>query len=65
MIETADDVVYPEGMSDQDIARFRYQAKEAREMAEKSISALDKEEWLRLAGEWLKLAQDVESRRPK
>jgi len=34
-------------------------------MAEKSISPLDKETWLRLAGEWLKLAQDVERRRLK
>ena len=48
-----------------DAARFRQQAKEAREHAERVISPLDKEEWLRLAGEWLKLAQDVESRRLK
>ena len=52
-------------MSDKDIARFRKEAAESREMAEKAINPLDKEAWLRLAGEWLKLAQDVESRREK
>jgi hypothetical protein len=30
---------------------------------ERAISLLDKESWLRVAGEWIKLAQDAEQRR--
>jgi hypothetical protein len=44
-------------MSDQDVARFRAQADECRQQAERAINPLDKEAWLRLAGEWIKLAQ--------
>ena len=51
-------------MSD-DADRFRKQAEEARQQAEKAISPLDKEAWLRVAVEWLKLAQSVEDRRDK
>ena len=61
-IETADGVDYPDGMSDQEIARFRAQAEECRQQAEKAISPLDKEAWLRVAGEWIKLAQETERR---
>jgi hypothetical protein len=43
-------------MSDDESARFRKQADEAREQAAKSVSPLDKEAWLRVAEEWLKLA---------
>jgi hypothetical protein len=46
-------------MSD-DAARFRKQAEEARQYAEKAISPLDKEAWLRVAGEWIKLAESAE-----
>lgn len=42
--------------------RFRKQAEEARLQAEKAISPLDKEAWLKVAGEWIKLAQSVEER---
>jgi hypothetical protein len=51
-------------MSD-DAGRFRRHAEEARLQAEKSISPLDKEAWLKVAVEWLKLAQSVEDRRGK
>jgi hypothetical protein len=61
--EQIDGAVYCEGMSDQDIARFRAQAEECRQQAERAISLLDKESWLRVAGEWIKLAQDAEQRR--
>jgi hypothetical protein len=47
-----------------DAARFRKQAEESREQAAKAVSPLDKEAWLRLAEEWLKLAMTVEGRRP-
>jgi hypothetical protein len=50
-------------MSEQDAARFRKQADEAREHAQKAISPLDKEAWLRVAEEWLKLALSSEKRR--
>jgi hypothetical protein len=51
-------------MSDQEAARFPKQAEECREQAAKAISPLDKEAWLRVAEEWLKLAMTVEGRRP-
>jgi hypothetical protein len=46
-----------------DADRFRKQAED--QMAEKSISALDKETWLRIAEDWLRLAQGVEAREGK
>jgi hypothetical protein len=46
-----------------DADRFRKQAEECREQAEKAMSPLDKEAWLRLAGEWIKLAMTAEGRR--
>jgi hypothetical protein len=46
-----------------DADRFRTQANEPREQAAKSVSALDKEAWLRIAEEWLKLAVTIEGRR--
>jgi hypothetical protein len=49
-------------MSNADIARFRAQADECREYAERAINPLDKESWLRLAGEWTKMAQAAELR---
>jgi hypothetical protein len=53
---------YPVAMTD-DAARFRKQAEEARDQAARAISALDKEAWLRVAEEWLKLASSVDARR--
>jgi hypothetical protein len=50
-------------MSDDDAARFRKQADECREQAAKAVSPLDKEAWLRVAEEWIKLAMSVEKRR--
>jgi hypothetical protein len=40
------------------------QAKECRLQAEKAVSPLDKEAWLRVAEEWLKLALSTDGRRP-
>jgi hypothetical protein len=48
-------------MSD-DAARFRKQAEEARQYATRAHSPLDKEAWLRVAEEWLKLASSVDAR---
>jgi hypothetical protein len=50
-------------MPNDEADRFRKQADECREQAAKAISPLDKEAWLRVAGEWLKLAMSVEERR--
>jgi hypothetical protein len=41
-------------------ARFREQAVECRQQAERAINPIDKETWLRLAQEWLKLAQAID-----
>jgi hypothetical protein len=43
-----------------DAARFRKQAQECVEQAERSLSPLDRETWLRVAAEWMKLAQSVD-----
>jgi hypothetical protein len=50
-------------MSNDDADRFRKQAEECREQAERAINPLDKEAWLRVAGEWIKLAQSAEGHR--
>jgi hypothetical protein len=44
----------------EDATQYRGRAEEARQIAEKFINPLDKEVWLRVAGEWLKLAQRAE-----
>jgi hypothetical protein len=46
-----------------DAARFRQQANECREQAAKAVNPLDKEAWLRVAEEWLKLATSIDERR--
>jgi hypothetical protein len=48
-----------------DVAKFRTQAEEARQQAEKAIRSLDKEMWLKIAGEWIKLAEAVGGRAKK
>ena len=50
-------------MSDDYAARFRKQAEECREQAAKAVNPIDKEAWLRLAEEWLKMASSVDARR--
>jgi hypothetical protein len=42
--------------------RFRKQAEECRQMAAKVISPLDKEAWLKLAEDWLRLAREADRR---
>jgi hypothetical protein len=46
-------------MSD-DAARFRKQAEEAREHADRALLPADKKMWLRIAEEWFKLAATAE-----
>jgi hypothetical protein len=38
------------------------QAEECRQQAERAVSPLDKEAWLKVAAEWIKLAQLVDER---
>jgi hypothetical protein len=52
-------------MSDEDAARYRKQAEDARQQAEKAISPLDQEAWFKVAGEWIKLAQSIDDRRSR
>jgi hypothetical protein len=51
-------------MSQDEAEKFRQQAEHCRQQAEKAISPLDREAWLRTAGEWTKLAMTIEGRRP-
>jgi len=44
-------------MSDGDISRYRREAEECRSFAAKTANAIEKQQALRLADEWLKLAQ--------
>jgi hypothetical protein len=46
-----------------DVNRYRKQAEEARQHAAEAVSPVDKEAWLKVAEEWLKLAQSSEGRR--
>ena len=50
-------------MSDTDTCRLRRQAEECRQLAAKACDQTDKDGWLRLAAEWLKLAHEAEKRR--
>ena len=46
-----------------DLQKYRQQAEECRKMAEKVFRPLDKEAWLELAADWLRLAQMAERRK--
>jgi hypothetical protein len=54
---------YDSAMPATEVARFRHEVEETRKLAEKAISPLDKEAWLRIAAEWNKLAHGAERRR--
>ena len=56
-------VHYPVAMSDDYAARFRKQAEECRAHAANAVNPIDKEAWLRLAEEWLKMASSIDARR--
>jgi hypothetical protein len=47
-----------------DADRYREEAEECRKLAESAVSQHDKEAWLRLAADWIKLAENAEQRRP-
>jgi hypothetical protein len=52
-------------MPESDAARFREEAEACRRQAEGAISPADKEAWLKMAGEWTKLAQNAEMQTTK
>lgn len=44
-------------MSEEEADRYRTEAEECRRLADRAIRQPDKEAWLRLAADWLKLAE--------
>jgi hypothetical protein len=52
-------------MKETEAEEFRKQAEECRQLAEQTISPLDKEAWLRLADEWMRLAREAEARQSR
>lgn len=44
-------------MGEEEADRYRNEAEECRRLAERAITQPDKEAWLRLAAEWMKLAE--------
>ena len=51
-------------MTETDAEMFRKQAEECRQMAARAINPDEREGWLKLAADWLRLAERAESRRP-
>jgi len=47
-------------MTETDADQFRKEAEACRQQAEKAVSPLDKDMWLMLAADWLRLAEDAE-----
>ena len=47
----------------EDATQYRVRAEEARQLAEKFKNPLDKEVWLHVAGEWLKLRRTSKCKR--
>lgn len=39
---------------------FRRNADDCREQAERAINSLDKERWLKIAEQWLQMAQEID-----
>jgi hypothetical protein len=52
-------------MTETDAERYRRQAAECRKLAERSANQFDKNSWLRLADDWIDLAEADEERRAK
>jgi hypothetical protein len=52
-------------MKETEAEEFRKQAEECRQLAEQTVSPLDKEEWLRLADERIRLAREAEARQSR
>jgi hypothetical protein len=50
-------------LSEPNAYRFRSEAEECRKLADEARNPIDKEAWLRLASDWIALAQAAEQRR--
>jgi hypothetical protein len=50
-------------MAETDAERFRQEAEECRALAASAKKVPDKEAWLRLAADWIKLAETADQRR--
>jgi hypothetical protein len=50
-------------MSEDDTDRYREQAEYCRLQAKNASSPKDQEAWLKIAGDWLQMAEDAERRR--
>ena len=50
-------------MAESNVERFRSEAKQCRQLAERATNAIDMEAWLRLAEDWIKLAEETEKKR--
>ena len=48
------------GMIETNAERFRSEAQECLKLAEKALGQVDKEAWLRLAADWIKLAENAQ-----
>ena len=48
-------------MPESDAIKFRRNAEACQEQAAKTVNELDKQAWLRLANDWLKLAEAAET----
>ncbi|WGR73690.1 MULTISPECIES: hypothetical protein [unclassified Bradyrhizobium] len=47
-------------MTKTDAERFRKEAEECRQMAARAINPADRDGWLKLADDWIKLASEAE-----
>ncbi|MCP3400239.1 hypothetical protein [Bradyrhizobium sp. CCGB20] len=50
-------------MSEEQADRYRTEAEKCRRLAERAIKQPDREAWLRLAADWLKLAEGASVRK--
>ncbi|MBB4373572.1 hypothetical protein GGD63_006395 [Bradyrhizobium sp. cir1] len=49
-------------LSGEEADRYRFEAEECRRLAERAIKQPDREAWLRLAADWMKLAEGASLR---
>ena len=46
-------------MTEIDVDGFRKEAEECRQQAKKTVDPIDREAWLKLAADWMRLARDA------
>lgn len=55
----------PASMTETVVERFRSEAEQCHKLAESARNLADKEAWLGLAADWIKLAENAQERRSK